>query len=470
VGEHSASVTDSALSTQINTVLHGQFQASDADGDALSFSITQQGGLGQIVIVDTTVGLFDYTPDANVTGVDTVLFSVDDGFGGITAGTLTVTVNTSANAAVALQSFSMDLYGVGAKNEVGVRMFDPVSSTESVYIKDARSSNSTLGSFVLDSVFSVIDVASVPDMNASGTAEIAVLGRRASNGTVRVRIRDGVSGATLQDVYFNSVYVPSNLVVMNDQNANGSAELAVLGVNVTGGVAVQVKDSLTAGVVGTSYYGSTFSALDLVVVPDTDANGVDELAVLGEKLTGGVTQVQLRDAVTGAFVRNVYFNPNWTAQHLKVLPDMNGSGSSELAMLALDAVVGNGIQIQTKDAVTDVQLSVLSYGNTSNLIGFEVLPDLNGNGVSDVGVLGVDKLSGAVSIHINDALTGGYVKHLFYNSAYVPVLPSSITLYGNVDGIGGSEVGVLGADLNGASQIQLKDSSLGTQVGNIMLP
>ncbi len=71
----------------------GTLEAADADGDALTYSITQDPTLGTVSITNTTDGSFEYTPGTDKNGTDTFKFQVTDGSG--TSDAL-VTINIAA--------------------------------------------------------------------------------------------------------------------------------------------------------------------------------------------------------------------------------------------------------------------------------------------------------------------------------------------------------------------------------------
>lgn len=77
------------LITRENYQGTGRLEASDEDGDPLTFSGTAQHGT---VVIDANSKLFTYTPNRGYFGTDTIVFKVDDGFGGVAEKNLSVTV------------------------------------------------------------------------------------------------------------------------------------------------------------------------------------------------------------------------------------------------------------------------------------------------------------------------------------------------------------------------------------------
>lgn len=76
---NAAPVANAAQHTIVRgSKFNGQFAASDADNDPLTFTIVDAPDQGSITIVEST-GAFEYTPAANGTGTDTMKFEVSDG-------------------------------------------------------------------------------------------------------------------------------------------------------------------------------------------------------------------------------------------------------------------------------------------------------------------------------------------------------------------------------------------------------
>lgn len=83
-----------AFATNEDTSLSGSIAAAvaDVDGDVLSFSSTTQG------VTMNSDGSFTYVPAANVSGVETITFSVSDGKGGEIVRSFSITVNAVNDA------------------------------------------------------------------------------------------------------------------------------------------------------------------------------------------------------------------------------------------------------------------------------------------------------------------------------------------------------------------------------------
>jgi hypothetical protein len=121
-------------------------------------------------------------------------------------------------------------------------------------------------------------------------------------------------------------------------------------------VEVRTLDAGTGVQLGIATYSRAFTPLQLASLPDLNGNGVAELAVLSRN-TAGLLKTELRDAITGTQVRNVWFD-TLTPKDLAVLPDLNGNGRPEIAVLGIPSA--GGAQVLIKDAGTQAQISRLN--------------------------------------------------------------------------------------------------------------
>ncbi|MCM3340570.1 DUF4855 domain-containing protein [Paenibacillus sp. MER TA 81-3] len=85
---------DAAFSTAADTPISGKLAASGADGDALAYSIVENGAKGKAEITDASTGAFTYTPNAGQTGTDTFTFKANNGKADSNIAKITVTIGS----------------------------------------------------------------------------------------------------------------------------------------------------------------------------------------------------------------------------------------------------------------------------------------------------------------------------------------------------------------------------------------
>lgn len=93
-------VTSATISTTEDTAVNGTLTATDAEGDALTFSAGTVAAANGTVTINPD-GSFTYTPNANFNGTDSFSFKANDGTGDSAQGTITVNVSAVADVPVA---------------------------------------------------------------------------------------------------------------------------------------------------------------------------------------------------------------------------------------------------------------------------------------------------------------------------------------------------------------------------------
>jgi large repetitive protein len=78
----------------------GQLAATDVDGDALSFGLAPNGAPANGTVTINPDGSYSYTPAANFNGTDSFTYTVSDGNGGVTVGSISVTVDAVNDAPI----------------------------------------------------------------------------------------------------------------------------------------------------------------------------------------------------------------------------------------------------------------------------------------------------------------------------------------------------------------------------------
>ena len=350
-----------------------------------------------------------------------------------------------------------DLTGDGTQH-LAVLFDDATAGTVTVQIKQALS-GSLIQTFVFDQGYAPLDLALVPDQNANDAPELALLGRHAANGSVQVEVRDTRTGDRLSAVAFNSAFVPQRLAVLPDQNGNGAAELAVLGIKTTtGGIAAEIKDAVTGAGLGQVFFAKAFRPVVLAAVADANGNGAAELAVLGVD-AAGQPRVELRDSGSAALVK-VLWSPKWTTPlGLAELPDANGNGTPEVAVLGRS---GSVVLVKTADTGTGDQLGFVYYNPNFTPRQVAALPDLNANGVAELAVLSGDA-GGQLKTELRDAVTGALVPNLWFEH----LAPLDLAVLPDLNGNGSPEIAVLGVTTAGGTRVLIKDTATQAEVSRL---
>jgi exo-beta-1,3-glucanase (GH17 family) len=152
------------------------------------------------------------------------------------------------------------------------------------------------------------DASWLEDQNGNGVGEVALLRQDLDKGETQVHIKDGQTGNQIKVMhFFGSGWTPVALVRLPDLNSNGSQELAVLAFHERiGTVRVIIKDTATGGLISKIDFDNDFKAKELMV------RGDNHIAVLGTNPVNNMSQVEVRGALDGALVKKIrVFNEHY---------------------------------------------------------------------------------------------------------------------------------------------------------------
>jgi len=103
---------DAMFTTQADIAFTEMLSASDANGDALTYTLATDGENGTTTV--TADGDFTYTPNAQFTGSDSFVFSVSDGVNDADMGEVTITIEAQQ---VSFSSYTRDAFNQEATDE-----------------------------------------------------------------------------------------------------------------------------------------------------------------------------------------------------------------------------------------------------------------------------------------------------------------------------------------------------------------
>ena len=212
-------------------------------------------------------------------------------------------------------------------------------------------------------VFNTKGLVVLPDTNGNGKPDLVLLGLHPTNGKVLAHIRDSLTGTWIRYVWFGTDYHPIDLKYVGRVDGNLRPDLGLLGVdNDTGNTVVKVMDSYTKAVIRTTtFFSSGETPLAFESLPDMTANGRPELAVLAVDPSDGAVYVSVKDAFTGDAINTISYGSTREAFGLAWVPDISGNGYPELAVLTSD---GGLPHAELRDASTGALVKDITLGPT----------------------------------------------------------------------------------------------------------
>ncbi len=298
LGNSAPEITETApeISTLEDTPDTITLHAGDVDGDALTWSVSEQASGGEAVI--TGAGAVTYTPAENYFGSDSFTIAVEDDFGGQETVVVAVTVTSvnDAPANTALPAISGTAHNGQALTATAGSWNDAADGSAATTLNYACQWQSA-------------DTADGPWSDIVGAAGFSYTLTAGENGKfIRAKITctDSDANPASTDAYSAAVEVVNTAPVIT-QGETASLTLfeddafASLGLDVTDADGDNVTWSITAEAsLGTAAVtGESANSKTIVYIPDADNYGIDSFVVTVSDGNGG----------TDAITVNVTINP-----------------------------------------------------------------------------------------------------------------------------------------------------------------
>jgi hypothetical protein len=238
-------------------------------------------------------------PDVVVVGRDASTGKVQAQVKDVASGKLVRSMNFS-KAFVPFDAVAVDNVGGTAAMEIAVLGID-ASGKVQAQVKDAQSGK-LIRKVQFNKQFTPLFFAAVP--NAGGKLKhLAVLGRNAS-GVIQAQIKRVSDGTLVNKVTFSKGYDPRAFISFADSNGSGGGEIGVVGVNGSGLVRAQVKEIANGTKIANINFSKAYPPLDAIAINSVAGTGRNEIAVLGQKVTGEF-RLQIKDLLSGNLVKNI---------------------------------------------------------------------------------------------------------------------------------------------------------------------
>lgn len=134
----------------------------------------------------------------------------------------------------------------------------------------------------------------------------------------------------------SAIYGIAKVFRIPDLNSNGVDEIGVVKLTTDGTTVLEVKDANTGSLLRLMTYfssGEAIRPLDAALLPDDDLSGAPEFAVLGIRRDDGRPIVEIRNLSGPENLRSLRYGVDMTPLALRSIGDADGDGISELAVL-----------------------------------------------------------------------------------------------------------------------------------------
>ena len=157
--------------------------------------------------------------------------------------------------------------------------------------------------------FGLLQAEVVEDRNGNGVPEVAMLLRDPNTGETVVWVADAATNKGLARVTgFHKRFVPTKLVALSDLTGDRIEDYGLLGRDPeTTQVMVEVRNGRNSALVKRIWFNKDCTPLDMVSIADINANGADELVMLGRCGTARSLRAFIKDAKTAVLLNRLYF-------------------------------------------------------------------------------------------------------------------------------------------------------------------
>jgi len=303
----------------------------------------------------------------------------------------------------------------------------------------------------------------MPDITGDGIGDFAFLAVDESGGPYPAFVRDGATGGWWRKVLYGvgDGFAWFDLVAVGGATGPGTWGLGAHGRNALDGRnRIQVKDPISTALIANVDMSRQYIPFKAVTLPDRNGNGVEEIASLGIS-AGNRSLIQVKDGATAEALGRTYVAQPYVPVDFAVVPDMNGNGHPEFAILAKPP---GDVRLLFKDSDTGEVVANRRFDTAFDPISIVYVPDA-GSGPA-FGVLGRHS-DGRVRLTLQDAQTYAFLRHMFFDKAYTP---KAVVVLPDTDGGGADDVAVVGMGEAQDVRVQVKDVATATQLLNIQVP
>jgi len=309
-----------------------------------------------------------------------------------------------------------------------------INESPTAFIVKDTATGATINQFYTADSARAIAVSTIADVNRNGASEVLWL----RDYPIRIEGRDSLTGEFIQDFSFEWNYQALDMAVMNGPLPNVNPGIAILE---NGSMRVERRDVLTGDRIGLNYFDPRFVGKRVFVLPDLNGNGAQELAVLLLDNPGeGSDKLEVRDSLTNALLRQVWLGNGFSAHDAVQLPGERIAGESKIAVLREQAS-SNAVNIIVANTSSGATHPQIAYNPGYAPVDLLAISDMNGNDSVELAVLGIHRVDGSVRLEIRDSQTRGYVRSVHFNKQFVPL---DVIALKDTNGNGADEVAVLG--------------------------
>jgi Leucine-rich repeat (LRR) protein len=324
-------------------------------------------------------------------------------------------------------------------------------------------------------VYADQQVISFDDIDGDGYPELGLFGiieTELEDGSIRrkpqLRIHDAITNVRLNVYNWPANWNDMKIVKLDDLTGDGVNDFALQGLFVDGDrPQLMVVDAVTGDSVAKYAYPNIQDAPMYHQLSDMDGDGIGEIGLFGRLLSNNKAQIKVTSGADDSDKLPAYnFPDNWEHVSWHQLHDIDFDGLTDFGLFGKSREDGRW-QLFTKSGATRVGgLGIYAWPNDLVDVQLISIPDMNFDGVPELGVFGLRTSSDRYQLIIKDGTdrASTLANMGWPNNAAVV----SVHVMHDIDLDGLPEVGMLAQRPNGSYFISVRDGN-GANFGNFEL-
>jgi hypothetical protein len=199
------------------------------------------------------------------------------------------------------------------------------------------------------------------------------------------------------------------------------------------------------------------------VVTDYSGNALPEIAFLGSQADTDAVRMQVQDSLTGEFLDNIFLGTQSIATDLVSVKDTSGNGIPEIGILGV-LKASNQVRIQQWDAQSAVFQSNVWFGNVYQPDTTITMPDINSNGSDEIVAVGVDPVTQNIRVQVRDSDTTATLYNIWLGAVNEAM---DIALINDINSDGVADLAVLLKTPGGTGRVRVQSGLNGAFIRNL---
>ena len=175
-------------------------------------------------------------------------------------------------------------------------------------------------------------------------------------------------------------------LVADDYTGNGKQELVVVRSKADRTIEAEVRDVDSGVLTRRNFLSSAFTPIDAVLLPDLDGNGGIELAILAKRNSDNRAVVEIRNLTGSSNPRLVWFLKDARPVGMLAVPDADSNGVTELAVLMVRDSDDRAL-VELRNAFGPVARKTVWFAKFATPVDMTLVNDGDNNNVPEIAVL-----------------------------------------------------------------------------------